>query len=128
MYGLPQSGRIAHYALVQHLDSYIFHPSDKTPGLWTHYRCPITLTLGVDGFSVKHSGKEHALHLKEVIEEKYKVTIYLEGKLYIGILLQWDYVQGMFQLSMPGYVCAALRLFQHENQCKHSIHHTSGLS
>ena len=32
--------------------------------------------------------------------------------MYIGIALKWDYSKGMVQLSMPGYVCAALYSFQ----------------
>ena len=36
MYVLPQAGRIAHDALVKHLDSYGYHPSNKTLVLWTH--------------------------------------------------------------------------------------------
>ena len=31
IYGLPQAGRIAHDALVEHLDTYGYHPSRKTP-------------------------------------------------------------------------------------------------
>ena len=67
----------------------------------------------VDGFGVKYLGKEHVLHLKEALEIK-KVTTDLEGKLYIGIALKWEYGKGTVQLSMPGYVRATLHAFQHE--------------
>ena len=52
--------------------------------------------------------------MKSALEEEYKVTIDREGKLYIGIVLKWDYEKCIVQLSMPGYVCAALHSFQHE--------------
>ena len=70
--------------------------------------------MTVDDFGVKYSGKEHNLHLKASLETKYKVTIDWEGNLYIGIALKWDYEKGKVQLSMPGYVRAALHAFQHE--------------
>ena len=34
--------------------------------------------------------------------------------MHIGIALKWDYDKGTVQLSMSGYVCAALHSFQHE--------------
>ena len=68
----------------------------------------------VDDFGVNYSGKEHALHLKSALETKYKVNTDWEGNLYIGIALKWEYEKGTFQLSIPGYVRAALNDFQHE--------------
>ena len=65
----------------------------------------------VDNFGVKCPGKDHALHLKAALETKYKVTTDWEVKLYIGIALKWDYEKVTFQLSMPGYVRAALHAF-----------------
>ena len=40
-----------------------------------HFSRPINFTVLVDDFGVKYLGKEHALHLKEALEDKYKVTI-----------------------------------------------------
>ena len=65
---------------------------------------------------MKHTGKEHVLHLKSYLEDKYKVNTDWEGKLYTGISLQWDYVKIMVQLSMPVYVQAALHSFQHQKK------------
>ena len=62
----------------------------------------------VDDFWVKYSGKEHSLHLKSALEDKYKVTTDWEGKLYIGISLNWYYEKVTVQISMPSYVHAAL--------------------
>ena len=46
--------------------------------------------------------------------KKYKVNTDWEGKLYIGIALKWDHEKVTVQLSMPGYVPAALHDFQHK--------------
>ena len=83
-------------------------------------------TLVVDNFGVKYLGKEHALHLKASPEDKYKDTTEWEGKLYIGISLQWDYKKGTVQLSMPGYIITALHSFHQRNRNDPKIHHTPG--
>ena len=72
----------------------------------------------VGDFGVNYSGKEHALHLKSALEDKYKVTTDWEGKLYIEIALKWDYKKVTVQISMPGYVHAELHSFQHKNKKK----------
>ena len=69
MYGLPQAGRIAHDALVKHLDLYGYHPSSKKTGLWKHKSQPINFTLVVNYFEVKYLLKEHALHLRAAQEK-----------------------------------------------------------
>ena len=48
-----------------------------------------------------------------------------EAKLYIGISLKWDYSKRTLDLSMPGYVTAALQRFRHQlkNTCQSSPHH-----
>ena len=69
MYGLPQAGQISHDALVQYLEPYVYHPSNKTPGICTHNSQSNNLISIDDGFGVKYSGKEHALHLKAALED-----------------------------------------------------------
>ena len=114
MYGLPQSGQISHYALLKDLELYGYHPSSKNLVLWKHSSLPINFTLVVDDFGVKYSGREHVLHLKAALEKKYRVTTEWEEKLYNGISIKCDYEKVTFQLSMPGYECAAIHAFQHE--------------
>ena len=70
MYALPQAGKIAHGALLKHMEPYGYCPSRKTAGLWIHDRLKINFRLVVDDFGVKYSGKEHALHLKSALEDK----------------------------------------------------------
>ena len=57
MYELPQTGRMAHDALVKHLEPYGYHPSSKTPRIWKHNSRPINFTLVVNYFGVKYSVK-----------------------------------------------------------------------
>jgi hypothetical protein len=40
---------------------------------------------------MKYVGKEHAQHLKNTLEEHYKLTCDWTGTRYIGITLDWDY-------------------------------------
>ena len=109
MYGIPQAGQISYDALLKHLDLYGYHPSSKKNGLWKHNIRPINFTLVVDDSGVKYPGEEHALHLKASLEEKYKVvTTDWEVKLYISIALKRYHEKVTVQISMPGYVRAAL--------------------
>jgi len=67
----------------------------------------------VDDFGVKYIGKEHAQHLKNTLEQHYKLTCDWTGTRYIGITLDWDYNKRQVHLSMPNYVKKALKQFQH---------------
>ena len=57
VYELPQSGQIAHDALVKHLEPYGYRSSSKTPFIWTHDSTPTNFTLVVNDFRVKYLGK-----------------------------------------------------------------------
>ncbi len=83
------------------------------PGLWKHDTQPIQFTLVVNDFGVKYVGEEHAHHLKNTLEEHYKLTCNWTGTQYIGITLEWDYKKRQVHLSMPNYVKKALKQFQH---------------
>jgi hypothetical protein len=124
MYGLPQAGIIANERLVKHLQAYGYKPTANTPGLFTHTERPISFCLTVDDFGVKYTGKEHAEHLIQALQDLYTITIDWSGTLYCGITLQWDYEKRTVDLSMPGYVDKALARFQHEtaNRPQHSPH------
>ena len=67
----------------------------------------------VDNFCVKYVGKEHALHLKKILEEDYKVTTEWDGTRYIRITLDWYYKRRQVNLSLPGYTCTALKQFKY---------------
>jgi len=65
---------------------------------------------------VKYVNEEYALHLKQTLEENYKVTLEWDGRRYIGITLGWDYKRRQVHLSMPGYIKKALKQFKHERR------------
>ena len=113
MYGLPQSGLLANELLEKRLNKRGYHQSKLVPGLWKHKWRPVQFTLVVDDFGVKYVGKEHALHLKQTLEENYTVTTEWDGRRYIGITLDWDYKRRQVHMSMPGYVKKALKQFNH---------------
>ncbi len=83
------------------------------PGLWKHDTRPMQFTLVVNNFGVKCVGKEHTQHLKNALEEQYKLTCNWTGTGYIGIALDWNYTKCQFHLSMPNYVQKVLKQFQH---------------
>ena len=70
MYGIPQAGNIAHDALVKYLETYGYHHTNNTPGIWKHDIWPINFTLVIDNFGVRYYGKEHSHHLKKVLDTK----------------------------------------------------------
>ena len=118
MYGLPQAGLLANELLEKRLNKHGYYQSNLVPGLWRHKTRPITFSLVVDDFGVKYVGKEHAEHLKQVLEQHYQVTTDWAGERYVGIHLKWDYNKQRVHLYMPGYVRKALKQFQHKLQQK----------
>ena len=118
MYGLRQSGLLANELLEKGLNKQGYHQSKLVPGLWKHTWRSVQFTLVVDDFGVKYVGKEHAMHLKQTLEENYTVTTEWDGRRYIGITLDWDYKRRQVHLSMPGYVAKALKQFNHTPQKK----------
>jgi hypothetical protein len=118
MYGLPQAGILANQKLTKHLAQHGYHPTTHTPGLWKHNQRPIWFSLVVDNFGVKYIGKEHADHLLTTISLLYNTTTDWTGALYCGLTLKWDYEDRTVDVSMPGYVAAAIHKFQHPTPTK----------
>jgi len=81
-------------------------------------------SLVVDNFGIQYVGHEHAQHLIEALREMYEVTVNMEGTLYCGLTLLWDYTARTVQLSMPGYIALALHKFHHPppTRPEHSPH------
>ncbi len=74
LYGLPQSGLLVNKLPEKQLNKHGYRQSKLVPGLWKHNTRPIQFTLVVDNFGVKYEGKEHSQHLKNTLEEHYKLT------------------------------------------------------
>jgi hypothetical protein len=69
--------------------------------------------LIIDDFGVKYVGKEHAQHLAAALKSNYEITMDWGRQTVCRVTLEWDYVNCTVDLSMPGYVQAALHKFQH---------------
>jgi hypothetical protein len=67
----------------------------------------------VNGFGIKYVGQEHVEHLKASIEKHYEISCDWTGSAYCGLKLDWDYKSKFVDLSIPGYIKAALHKFQH---------------
>jgi hypothetical protein len=67
----------------------------------------------VDDLGVKYVGREHAEHLMECIKKNYNISSDWKGSAYCGLTLDWDYKNHTVDLSMPGYIKAALNKYQH---------------
>eukprot|EP00957_Ditylum_brightwellii_P196767 14991436-Ditylum_brightwellii.AAC.1 len=113
MYGLSQAGKSVNEQLTRHLALYGYYPVRHTPGLWRHITRDIRFTLVVDDFVVKYTNKEDIYHLLQALKDKYTVSEDWKGKLYCGLTLDWNYMLGPADISMPGYIKAALHKFQH---------------
>jgi hypothetical protein len=113
MYGLPQAGKLANDLLEKRLAPHGYYQCRHTPGLWRHKWRPVLFSLVVDDFGVKYVGKRHADHLVAALKDNYQISEDWEGKLYCGITLEWDYKNRTVDLSMPGYIEAALHKYQH---------------
>jgi hypothetical protein len=84
MHGLPQAGLLANKLLERCLNKHGYWQSKLVPGLWKHDTRPIQFTLVVDNFGIKYVGEEHAQHLKNALEEHYKLMCNWTGNRYIA--------------------------------------------
>jgi hypothetical protein len=113
MYDLPQAGILANELLQRNLAKDGYRPTTHTHGLWTHDTHPISFSLVVGDFGVKYVWREHAEHLMACIKKKYNISNKWNGTAYCGLTLDWDYKNHTVDLSMPGYIKAALHKYQH---------------
>jgi hypothetical protein len=113
MYGLPQAGILANKLLQRNLAKDGYRPTQHTHGLLTHDTRPISFSLVVDDCGVKYVGREHAEHLMACIKKHYNISSDCNGRAYCGLTLEWDYTNRTVDLSIPGYIKAALHKYQH---------------
>ena len=112
--GLPQSRKIAHEYLKQHLESFRYYSLKYFLGLWKHKTRPIAFALVVNNFGIKYRGKENTIYLDNALKARYELLSDWEGKLYFGITLDWNYNRGKVKTSMPGYVLTVLHCLQYK--------------
>ena len=63
MYGLLRAGILANIKLTNHLATYGYVTTKRTPSLWTHVTKDIKFLLCVDDFFIKYIDKKDAKHL-----------------------------------------------------------------
>ena len=114
MYGLPQAGILANNLLKERLATVGYCPTRHTPGLWRHKWRQVTFSLVVDDFGIKYVGKENVLHLLNTLKQWYEVAEDWSGGRYCGMTLNWNYEARYVNISMPGYIHAALHKYQHQ--------------
>jgi hypothetical protein len=73
MYGLPQAGILTNELLQRNLAKDGYRPIQHSHRLWTRDTRPISFSLAVDDFGVKHVGREHAEHLMACIKKNYNI-------------------------------------------------------
>jgi hypothetical protein len=124
MYGLPHAGILANELLQRNLTKDGYRPTTHTHGLWTHDTRPISFSFVVDDFRVKYIGREHAEHLMACIKKNYNISSDWNGTAYCGLTLDWTYQDRKVDLSMHGYIKAALHKYQHPAPARpeHSPH------
>jgi hypothetical protein len=67
----------------------------------------------VDDFGIKYIGRDNAEHLMASITNNYDISSDWTGSAYCSLKLDWDYINGTVDLSMPGYLKADLHKYQH---------------
>jgi len=124
MYGLKQAGRLANDLLSKRLCKHGYYECARTPGLWRHKWRPVTFVLIVDDFGVQYTGRQHADHLYNALQEHYEVSADWEGSKFAGIDLKWDYDKRTCRLTMDGYINEVLLRYGHPMPTKpqHSPH------
>ena len=68
MYGLPQSGIIAHDRFKNHPEKHGYQPVKLAPGICTQKRITIYFTLIVDDFVINYVVKKHADHIIQALQ------------------------------------------------------------
>ena len=90
-----------------------YYPIRESNGLWKHKTRPTIFALCVDDFGVKYFSRNDAEHLLNALREHYEISVDWKGTNYCGLTLDWNYLQGYVDISMPEYVPDALKKYQH---------------
>jgi hypothetical protein len=118
MYDFPHAGILTNELLQRNLAKDGYRPTTHTHVLWTHDIRPISFSLVVDDFGVKYVEREHAEHLMTCIKKKYNISSDWNGTACCVLTLEWDYKNCTVDVSMPGYIKAALHKYQHPDPAR----------
>ena len=121
MYGLPKEGQLSYIALIKHLQLYGYTRAGFTPGLFKNATQDTMFSLVVYDSGVKYTAKNDAFHLIGTLQKKYPIIIDWSDRIFLGIHLDWDYINLTVILSMPNYVNKDLSILQNKKP-KHDQH------
>ena len=113
MYGLKQAAILAYKQLVHRLEKHRYKPIKTTNGLWKHVTRPTLFALCVNDFGVKYNSIADLHHLMDSLKQHYEITVDMEGRNFCGLHLEWNYLAGYVDISMPNHVSKKLRKFKH---------------
>ena len=86
---------------------------------------PVMFVLIVDNFGIKYVCDNHLHHLRTVPTDHYTITQDIDGKLFAGVDLNWNYskdhAQRTCRLSMDGYTDNLILTFGHKAPSKPQI-------
>ena len=116
-YGLKQAGKIAHAGLVERLAE-AGYTKTMVEGYFRHDSRAIDFTLVVDDFLIKYTRDEDLQHLRDAIGKYYTFKVDEQAKQYVGIHLNWDYINRTVRMSMDGYIEQTLLEFEHIQPAK----------
>jgi hypothetical protein len=111
IYGLPQAGRLAFEKLSRLLKRHGYIACPNTPCLFQNATNGVAFTLVVDDFAIKYTDKASVEHLFAAIREEYRLEVDWSGSKYIGMSVDYNRKARWLDISMPGYVGAALKRF-----------------
>jgi hypothetical protein len=124
MFCFPQAGIIAQELLEKRLAEHGYYQSKIVHGLWKHKTRPIYFCLVVDNFAVKYVKRVDADNLINTIKQYYLMTVDKDATKYIGLTIQWDYINRKAHIHMPGYLDKVFVKFNHKKPMKiqNSLH------
>ena len=115
-YGLRQAARLAYDDLKAHLAQYGYHPDPIALNIWKHKTRQTKFCLCVDDFGVQCFNSADKQHLISALKDKYNITVDNKGENFCGLKLDWDYVQGKVDMSMPDFVQKTLKKLNYKNK------------
>ena len=69
----------------------------------------------MDNSGIKYFSKDYADHLIDSIKKYYAISIYWEGRNYLGLTIYWNHSKGYVDIFMPDYETKALDRIPHPN-------------
>ena len=104
MYGLKQAAVLGYNQLITNLANDSYTPCLSTTGIWKHYTCQTHFCLCVDDFGVKVFNENNKTHFLHSLQKYYNISVDHKGENYLGLTIDWNYMAGYVNISMPGYI------------------------